>query len=340
MTALASAPAATLRPVPWRRLAWVTWRRYRFTLAATAGVLAVLAVTWSSRASTCDRRTTPCRPARRRRRPSAGSWTSSSTTSTARPASSARCCCSCPGILGAFAGAPLLARELETGTFRYAWTQGVGRMRWAVSLLVPGAVGVAVIMAAFGALVSWHQQPLVDYGARSRLEPSTFPTTGLAVAGWALLGFALGALAGLLWRRVLPALATAFAALVRARVPRATYLRNRLPRTADDHQPATVAANLFVAQWWTKGGVRVSEAEINRSLESLGARSAAAGAGARQPGRGRPDPVPAPARLPAGHQLPAGQPLLDLPVDRVRLAHRAGADPARADLLAAAPGPA
>jgi hypothetical protein len=29
-----------------------------------------------------------------------------------------------PALIGAFAGAPLLARELETGTFRYAWTQG------------------------------------------------------------------------------------------------------------------------------------------------------------------------------------------------------------------------
>ena len=32
-----------------------------------------------------------------------------------------------PALIGAFVGAPLLARELETGTFRYAWTQGFGR---------------------------------------------------------------------------------------------------------------------------------------------------------------------------------------------------------------------
>ena len=44
MTALAVAPAPVVRPVPWRRLAWVTWRRYRITLAATAGVLALLSV--------------------------------------------------------------------------------------------------------------------------------------------------------------------------------------------------------------------------------------------------------------------------------------------------------
>ncbi|MGD0605948.1 MAG: hypothetical protein ABSA53_20450 [Streptosporangiaceae bacterium] len=32
-----------------------------------------------------------------------------------------------PALIGAFAGAPVLARELETGTFRYAWTLGSGR---------------------------------------------------------------------------------------------------------------------------------------------------------------------------------------------------------------------
>jgi hypothetical protein len=34
-----------------------------------------------------------------------------------------------PALIGAFAGAPVLARELETGTFRYTWTQGFGGWR-------------------------------------------------------------------------------------------------------------------------------------------------------------------------------------------------------------------
>ena len=35
-----------------------------------------------------------------------------------------------PGLIGMFWGAPLIAREFETGTFRLAWTQGVTRTRW------------------------------------------------------------------------------------------------------------------------------------------------------------------------------------------------------------------
>jgi hypothetical protein len=35
-----------------------------------------------------------------------------------------------PALLGMFWGAPLLARELESGTYRLAWTQTVTRRHW------------------------------------------------------------------------------------------------------------------------------------------------------------------------------------------------------------------
>ncbi len=37
-----------------------------------------------------------------------------------------------PALIGMFWGAPLIAHELETGTFRLAWTQSVSRRRWLV----------------------------------------------------------------------------------------------------------------------------------------------------------------------------------------------------------------
>jgi hypothetical protein len=42
-----------------------------------------------------------------------------------------------------FVGAALLAREMETGTFRFAWPLGFGRWRRTVGKLVPLAVAVA-----------------------------------------------------------------------------------------------------------------------------------------------------------------------------------------------------
>ena len=61
-----------------------------------------------------------------------------------------------PAVIGAFAGAPLLARELEFGTFRYVWTQGAGRTRWLVALLLAGVLGVAALGTALGALLGWY----------------------------------------------------------------------------------------------------------------------------------------------------------------------------------------
>ena len=117
-----------------------------------------------------------------------------------------------PGIVGAVVGAPLIGRELESGVFRYSWTQGAGRMRWAVAIIIPIVILTAALMGALGLLVAWRNGPVVDAGATQRLDTSTFPTTGVAVIGWTLLGLSAGVLAGLLWRRVVPAVASSFAA--------------------------------------------------------------------------------------------------------------------------------
>ena len=69
-----------------------------------------------------------------------------------------------PALIGAFVGAPVLARELETGTFRYAWTQGFGRWRWTLAKLVLLAVVVAAAAGAFSVLFSWYYQPYLATG--------------------------------------------------------------------------------------------------------------------------------------------------------------------------------
>ena len=50
-----------------------------------------------------------------------------------------------PAVLGMFWGAPLVARELESGTFRLAWTQGRSRHTWfAAKLAVIGFTTLVV----------------------------------------------------------------------------------------------------------------------------------------------------------------------------------------------------
>jgi hypothetical protein len=173
-----------------------------------------------------------------------------------------------PGIIGAVVGAPLIGRELESGVFRYSWTQGVGRMRWAGAVIAPVAVLAPALTGALGLLIAWRNGPLADAGSTQRLDSSTFPTTGVAVIGWTLLGLSAGVLAGLLWRRVVPAVATSFAAWF-GLAYLASVLRPHLltPLTSAGQPPAR---SLDIAEHWTKGGVRVSVSEVSSVLEKVG----------------------------------------------------------------------
>jgi hypothetical protein len=103
---------------------------------------------------------------------------------------------------------------LETGTFRYAWTQGFGRRRWAVARLVLLAVVVIAAAGAFGALLTWYYQPFLSSNQSLGLPrttpfaPALFDLRGVGFPAWTLAAFAIGALAGMLIRRVVPAIAT------------------------------------------------------------------------------------------------------------------------------------
>ena len=80
-----------------------------------------------------------------------------------------------PALIGAFVGAPVLAREMETGTFRYAWTQGFGRWRWTLAKLVGLAVAVTAAAGAISVLFSWYYQPYFGADNQARgLSPAVF----------------------------------------------------------------------------------------------------------------------------------------------------------------------
>ena len=129
-----------------------------------------------------------------------------------------------PVLIGMFWGAPLVARELETGTFRLAWTQSVSRMRWLLVKL--GLVGLA--SAAVGGLLSlmvtWWYSP-IDKVNQNRFGVAAFGMHGFVPAGYALFAFAFGVTTGLLFRRTLPAMATTLVGFVVARWTVAFWIR-------------------------------------------------------------------------------------------------------------------
>jgi hypothetical protein len=132
-----------------------------------------------------------------------------------------------PGLIGIFWGAPLVARELETGTFRMVWTQSVTRNRWMITKLAVAGLAGMVATGLLSLMVTWWSSP-VDQVNLNRLTPAMFGERGLAPVGYAAFAFALGVLAGVLIRRTLPAMAATLAAFIGARLAVTYWLRPRI----------------------------------------------------------------------------------------------------------------
>jgi hypothetical protein len=166
-----------------------------------------------------------------------------------------------PALIGAFAGAPVLAREMETGTFRYAWTQGFGRWRWALAKLAALAVVLAAAAGAFGVLVSWHYQPYfapgnqaLDLTELSKFDTGLFNLHGLAFPAWTLAAFAIGALAGMLIRRVVPAIVATLAVYTGLAFAAGLYLRPHYLAPLITRNPNVPGSAWILSQWSTKDG--------------------------------------------------------------------------------------
>ena len=199
---------AALRPLPWRRMAWVTWRQHRPTLISVPAVLGAVAVfLWIAglRIHRDYATLIACHPFSSDACQSLNSsfdntdWTIGNTINILLNLF--------PPLIGAFAGAPVLARELETGTFRYAWTQGYGRSRWTIAKLALLAVAVTVTAWAFTQVFARFYQPFLAREDMTILNATVFGTHGIAFAAWTLAAFTIGAFSGMLIRRVVAAMA-------------------------------------------------------------------------------------------------------------------------------------
>lgn len=136
-----------------------------------------------------------------------------------------------PALIGIFWGAPLIAREVETGTYRLAWTQTITQTRWLASkLMVPGLAAIA-LTEGFSLLYGWWAAPI---GQAARVTSgSSFPTGmspfsllafgahGIVPLGYAAFAFTLGVAIGIFIPRAIPAMAVTLAvfAAVQIAVP-------------------------------------------------------------------------------------------------------------------------
>lgn len=111
-----------------------------------------------------------------------------------------------PALLGMFLGAPLVAREIETGTGQFAWTQAVTRRHWLAVKVGWLLLAAAVWGGAITALVTWWSGPR-NAAFGDAFQSNYFDQQGLVPVAYAVFATALGIAAGAVLRRTLPAIA-------------------------------------------------------------------------------------------------------------------------------------
>ncbi len=131
-----------------------------------------------------------------------------------------------PALLGVFWGGPLVARELETGTNQFAWTQGISRSRWLTVKIGWVMLAAAAWGGAVSALVTWWSGP-ENALKHQNFQPGQFDIQGIVPVGYVLFAVALGVTAGTLLRRTLPALAVTLGLFALLRIVVAEFLRPR-----------------------------------------------------------------------------------------------------------------
>ena len=202
---------AELPPVPWRQMLWVTWRQHRGLLVTIAVVFAVAVVGMLAEGLSLHHAyagVAGCQPMQspaclQPENLSNSDWHVANGFRVAVLA--------LPVLLALFSGPPVVARDLENVTYRYAWTQGIGRVRWTGAKLAILAVALTVPAVVLSVEFTWFFNPFMAQRNLTSVTAAVFFTRGLAYPAWTLTAFCMGAFLGALLRRTLPAMAATLA---------------------------------------------------------------------------------------------------------------------------------
>jgi hypothetical protein len=174
--------------------------------------------------------------------------------------------------VAAWAGAALIGRELESGTARLAWTQSVTPVRWLTAKLAVPAAVLATGTTAVVLLNVWARRDDNPDLVGDWYNSGTFVSTGPTAVAYVLAGLALGALAGLVTKKALPAAGVAFAAVLALRTVLDQFRPSLWPAsTATGRAALNLPRN---AQLLEHGAVTDSGRRIGNNLACVGYDSA------------------------------------------------------------------
>jgi hypothetical protein len=170
-----------------------------------------------------------------------------------------------PVLLGVFIAAPLLSREFEQRTHLFAWSQSITKLRWVVVKLGLFVAVVLVSAAALTVLVMWWHSPLdrAFYGG----PWAAFDVQGLAPIGYAVFALSLGTLAGLVFRRTIPAMALTLFVFVGVRILIAQVRPHFMTAVTGSALDVNQGSWLLSANYYTDAqGHHVSFEQVNQMV--------------------------------------------------------------------------
>lgn len=146
-----------------------------------------------------------------------------------------------PPLVGALLGAPLIARELERGTFRLVWTQSRTRGAWLRGSVLAAALAALALVGAITLTTMWWRAPLDAILGRFQ---DGFELEGVVPLAYVLFALALGIVVGVIMRSSVPAILVTLTGYYLIHIPlgflRARYLP---PLTLTYNPAAAIPAN-------------------------------------------------------------------------------------------------
>ena len=182
-------------------MTWLAWRQFRSQLAVASGLLALLAIyvlstgphiahVFAATALACHE---TCNPVN----------TGAANLTKLIPEFNDLVQLT-PVLIGMFFGAPLVTREMESGSVQLFLTQSISRARWLGSKILVVALGSVVVGGLTSLMVTWWASPWDHY---NHLPFGTFDLRDIVPVAYSVFAFALGVFVGVLLRHTIAAMA-------------------------------------------------------------------------------------------------------------------------------------